>query len=186
MVRAWVRRKTCSVRYVPLVNYFCRSSGLFEVPHADAADQNNHRPKHVSNSLDVYQLVTRQIIREMVSLVNNDEEAAEGSRLEAWALGAALLSRVLHRFFQLDRDYTQVRTYVSFPVVGSVSVHACQQCSIYFSCREAAVKTVKHTFAQDGGHLRQRLSSPLRHLAIQSKTKAIGRHVVCFLSGCTR
>lgn len=39
------------------------------------------------------------------------------SRLEAWTLGAALLSRVLHRFFQLDVAYFQVSTRWSVSTV---------------------------------------------------------------------
>ncbi|CAN0282761.1 unnamed protein product, partial [Ectocarpus sp. 13 AM-2016] len=46
-----------------------------------------------------------EVVRRKVQAVNEAGGAAEASRLEAWTLSAALLSRVLHRLFQLNASY---------------------------------------------------------------------------------
>ncbi|CAN0537763.1 unnamed protein product, partial [Ectocarpus sp. 12 AP-2014] len=46
-----------------------------------------------------------EVVRRKVQAVNDAGGAAEASRLEAWTLSAALLSRVLHRLFQLNASY---------------------------------------------------------------------------------
>lgn len=54
-------------------------------------------------------LLLCQVVRGKVQAVNEAGGAAEASRLEAWTLSAALLSRVLHRLFQLNASYFEVR-----------------------------------------------------------------------------
>lgn len=50
-----------------------------------------------------------QAVRETISAASAAGGAStDVSRLEAWTLSAALLSRVLHRFFQLDVVYFEV------------------------------------------------------------------------------
>lgn len=49
-----------------------------------------------------------QVVRGTVQAVNEAGGSADASRLEAWTLSAALLSRVLHRLFQLDARYYEV------------------------------------------------------------------------------
>lgn len=49
-----------------------------------------------------------QVFRGEVEAVNEAGGSADASRLEAWTLSAALLSRVLHRLFQLNAAYFKV------------------------------------------------------------------------------
>lgn len=49
-----------------------------------------------------------QVFRGAVEAVNEAGGSADASRLEAWTLSAALLSRVLHRLFQLNAAYFEV------------------------------------------------------------------------------
>lgn len=50
-----------------------------------------------------------QVVRGTVEAVNESGGSADASRLEAWTLSAALVSRVLHRLFQFNADYREVR-----------------------------------------------------------------------------
>lgn len=57
----------------------------------------------------LFAALSAQAVRETISAASEAGGAsADVSRLEAWTLSAALLSRVLHRFFQLDLAYFQV------------------------------------------------------------------------------
>lgn len=53
----------------------------------------------------------RQVVRGTVEAVNESGGSADASRLEAWTLSAALLSRVLHRLFQFNASYCEVRFF---------------------------------------------------------------------------
>lgn len=69
-----------------------------------------------------------QVVRGMVKSTDEAGGSADGCKLEARTLSAALLARVLHHFFQLNTSYFQARELeyfeLSFCVVRGFIVYA--------------------------------------------------------------